>query len=79
MVENRAAKAGDGDPFQDSCLGNSRDRGTWGTIVYGVTKESDKHRFTPFCLISCFIILCFLIIHFENIEMGISSVFQREG
>ena len=50
MVENRAAKAGDGDPFQDSCLGNSRDRGTWGTIVYGVTKESDKHRFTPFCL-----------------------------
>ena len=29
---------GNGNPLQDSCLGNSMDRGTWWATVYGVTK-----------------------------------------
>ena len=32
---------GHGNPLQYSYLENSMDRGTWWTIVHGVTKESD--------------------------------------
>ena len=28
-----------GDPFQDSCLGTSQDRGAWWATVHGVTKS----------------------------------------
>ena len=28
---------GNGNPLQDSCLGNSMDKGAWGTTVHGVT------------------------------------------
>ena len=31
-----------GNPLQYSCLGNSMDRGAWGTTVHGVAKESDR-------------------------------------
>ena len=56
MVKNPPANAGDadlipgsgrptgegnGNPPQYSCLGNSMDRGSWQTIVHGVTKELD--------------------------------------
>ena len=56
MVKNISANAGDlgsvpglgrfpgegnGNPFQYSCLGNPKDRGTWRTIVHGVAKEAD--------------------------------------
>ena len=30
-----------GNPLQDSCLGNSMDRGAWRATVHGVPKESD--------------------------------------
>ena len=30
---------GNGNPFQDSCLENSMDRGAWQATVHGVTKE----------------------------------------
>ena len=54
MVRNLPANAGDtssipglgrspggrnGNPFQCSCLENSMDRGTWQSIVHGVTKD----------------------------------------
>ena len=54
MVRNLPANAGDtssipglgrspggrnGNPFQYSCLENSMDRGTWQSIVHGVTKD----------------------------------------
>ena len=33
---------GNGNPLQDSCLGNSTDRGAWQATVYGVTKRHDQ-------------------------------------
>ena len=36
----RSFGGGNGNPFQDSCLENSRDRGAWQATVHGVT-ESD--------------------------------------
>ena len=35
----RSPGGGNGNPLQDSCLGNSMDRGTWRATVYGVTKR----------------------------------------
>ena len=32
---------GNGNPFQNSCLGNPMGRGAWQAIVHGVWKESD--------------------------------------
>ena len=37
----RSPGEGNGNPLQDSCLGNSMDRGAWRATVHGVTKESD--------------------------------------
>ena len=31
---------GDGNPLQDSCLGNTMERGAWWATVHGVIKES---------------------------------------
>ena len=36
----RSPGVGNGNPFQDSCLGNSMDRGAWWATVHGVA-ESD--------------------------------------
>ena len=37
----RAPGEGDGNPLQDSYLGNPMDRGSWWAKVQGVAKESD--------------------------------------
>ena len=37
----RSPGEGNGNPLQDSCLGNPMDRGTRQATVHGVTKESD--------------------------------------
>jgi len=37
----RSPGEGNGNPLQDSCLGNPMDRGAWWATVHGVTKESD--------------------------------------
>ena len=34
-------REGNGNPCQNSCLGNSMARGAWGATVHGVTIESD--------------------------------------
>ena len=34
----RSLGGGNGNPYQYSCLGNSKDRGAWQTIVHGVAK-----------------------------------------
>ena len=38
---SRSSREVNGNPLQDSCLGNSMDRGAWHAIVHGVTKEMD--------------------------------------
>ena len=37
----RSPGEGNGNPLQDSCLVNPRDRGAWKAIVHGVAEESD--------------------------------------
>ena len=37
----RSPGEGNGNPLQDSCLGNPMDRGAWRATVHGVTKKSD--------------------------------------
>ena len=37
----RTLGGGNGNPLQNSCLGNPMDRGAWQTIVYGIAKELD--------------------------------------
>ena len=39
----RSLGEGNGNPFQDSCLGNPIDRGAWWATVRGVTKELDMN------------------------------------
>ena len=37
----RSLGEGNGNPLQDSCLGNFMDRGAWRATVHGVAKELD--------------------------------------
>ena len=37
----RSPGEGNGNPFQNSCLGNPMDRGAWQATVHGVAKELD--------------------------------------
>ena len=37
----RSPGEGNGNPLQNSCLGNPVDKGVWQVIVHGVTKELD--------------------------------------
>ena len=37
----RSPGEGNGNPLQDSCLGNSLDRGAWWATVHEVAKELD--------------------------------------
>ena len=37
----RSPGKGNGNPLQDSCLGNSLDRGAWWATVHGVANKSD--------------------------------------
>ena len=38
----RSPGEGNGNPLQNSYLGNAMDRGAWQATVHGVAKESDK-------------------------------------
>ena len=38
IPEPRRPGGGNGNPLQDSCLGNPMDRGAWRATVHGVTK-----------------------------------------
>ena len=40
----RSPGGGHGNPLQDSCLKNARDRGTWWATVHGVTKSQTRLR-----------------------------------
>ena len=40
----RSRGGGHGNPLQDSCLKNPRDRGTWWSTVHGVTKSQTPLR-----------------------------------
>ena len=35
----RSPREGNGNPLQDSCLGNPMDRGAWKATVHGITKS----------------------------------------
>ena len=37
---------GNGNPLQESCQGNPRDRGAWQATVHGVTKRHNSHTDT---------------------------------
>ena len=37
----RVPGKGNGNPLQDSCLGNTMERGAWRATAHGVVKESD--------------------------------------
>ena len=37
----RSPGEGNGNPLQDSCLGNPMDQGAWQALVHGVAKGSD--------------------------------------
>ena len=37
----RSPGEGNGNPFQYSCLENTKDRGAWRARIHGVTKELD--------------------------------------
>ena len=39
---SRSPGEGNGNPPQDSCLGNLTDRGAWRATVHGVAKEQDN-------------------------------------
>ena len=42
----RSPEKGNGNSLQYPCLGNSVDRGTWGAIVHGLSKELDHNLLT---------------------------------
>ena len=37
----KSSGKGNGNPLQDTCLGNPMDRGAWQATVHGIAKESD--------------------------------------
>ena len=41
-ASGRSPGEGNGNPLQDSCLGNCKDREAWWATVHGVAKEQDK-------------------------------------
>ena len=45
----RSPGAGNGNPFQYSCLGNPMDRGAWQAAVHGVTKGQTRLSTTLTC------------------------------
>ena len=42
----RSSGEGNGNPFQNSCLENPRDRRAWWATVYGVARAEHEHRHT---------------------------------
>ena len=51
----RSPGRGDGSPFQDSCLGNPMDRGTWQATAQGVTKSQPQRLSMHIFLLSDFL------------------------
>ena len=49
----RSLREGNGNPFQNSCLENSMDRGAWWAIVHGIA-ESDRIARLTLSLLLCF-------------------------
>ena len=45
----RSLGVGNGNPFQNHCLGNPMDRGAWRAIAHGVTKALDVAYGPPVC------------------------------
>ena len=41
LGSGNSPRKGNGNPLQNSCLGNPRDRGAWWATVHGVAKELD--------------------------------------
>ena len=41
-ASGRSPGEGNGNPLQDSCLGNCKDREAWWATAHGVAKEQDK-------------------------------------
>ena len=39
----RSPREGNGNPLQNSCMGNPLDRGAWRVTVQGIGKESDTN------------------------------------
>ena len=39
LGSGRSPRGSNGNPLQDTCLGNPRDRGAWQAPVYGVAKS----------------------------------------
>ena len=50
----RSPAGGKGNPFQYSCLKNSKDRGAWWATVHGVTKDGTQLRTTDTHVLSWF-------------------------
>ena len=46
LESGRSSREGTDNPLQNSCLGNSMDRGPWRGTVYGGRKESDMTEHT---------------------------------
>ena len=42
LGSERSPREGNGNPFQNSCLGNPTDRGAWQAAVHGVTKSQTR-------------------------------------
>ena len=42
----KCPREGNGNPLQDSCLGNPLDRGSWWAIVHGVTESDTTEQLT---------------------------------
>ena len=40
----RSPRGGNGNPLQDSCLGNPMDEGAWWATVHGITKSWTRLR-----------------------------------
>ena len=40
----RSPREGNGNPLQNSCMGNPMDRGAWRVTVQGIGKESDTNQ-----------------------------------
>ena len=63
----RSPGEGNGSPFQNSCLGNPRDREAWQTTVHGVAKELNTHTHTHTHTHTQIWIGCSLDMHTANI------------
>ena len=65
----RSSGEGNGNPFQDSCLENSTDRGAWGATVHGVAKSwTQLSDWTLSLWLSQFLYLFFPFLFIEKLD-----------